>query len=98
MITPISIKNLRPEAKSLSEINPCDHQHALFLTHDGISCVPPLPDVVACIMIIPFSIRYSIPSINEESSILSSHQNAATSLIQFGINREGALTVIRNDF
>lgn len=59
VITPFSINHLIPWTKSLSEINPSDHQPAFVLIQVGISLEPePVPCCVSGICIIPSLIMY----------------------------------------
>ena len=55
---PSLTKNSIPAAKSLSEINPSDHQQALFFTQSGIPCELLEPDEVVVTMMMLLSIRY----------------------------------------
>ena len=83
--------------ESISVIIPPDHQHALFFTHGGTSCVSPSISDTAGIRIMELEIRYWIPSTKDVSSIWSRHQNSAIFFTQSGINVTGESTITEKD-
>src|SRR5574338_1281901 len=84
-IIPCWIRYSSPDAKSESDIIPCDHHLALFFIQCGIGCDSCWPCVVCGIDIMSCSIMYFIPETNSESLIVPSDHHFAKSFTQSGI-------------